>query len=241
MSSTFRNDVLAGRVALVTGGTSGIGAAVAEALAAVGAVVTVTGATPAEWDTERAAPAGDVERPLRRAAREARVAARVVGLAAIAAFAAVEVVARTVRIRVVQRDVERDADVIGEIEHVARQAVDVVVVHPRDAQALEECGECGAIGRVGEPRAEARATVRCAEMHDVAAGRPESQHVGPIGERRRELVDVAAHAPAPTVAHQHDLRPLRAREAGKGAGSVVGHGVGPWSAAASRSVARPGL
>ena len=56
MSSTFRSDVLAGRVALVTGGTSGIGAGVAAALAAAGAVVTVTGATQAECDAARAAP-----------------------------------------------------------------------------------------------------------------------------------------------------------------------------------------
>jgi NAD(P)-dependent dehydrogenase (short-subunit alcohol dehydrogenase family) len=56
MSSTFRSDVLAGRVALVTGGTSGIGAAVAEALSTAGAVVTVTGATQAECDAARAAP-----------------------------------------------------------------------------------------------------------------------------------------------------------------------------------------
>jgi NAD(P)-dependent dehydrogenase (short-subunit alcohol dehydrogenase family) len=56
MLSTFRSDMLAGRVALVTGGTSGIGAGVAAALASVGAVVTVTGATPAECDAARAAP-----------------------------------------------------------------------------------------------------------------------------------------------------------------------------------------
>ena len=56
MFSTFRSDVMAGRVALVTGGTSGIGAAVAAALASVGAVVTVTGATQQECDAARAAP-----------------------------------------------------------------------------------------------------------------------------------------------------------------------------------------
>ena len=43
--STFRDNLLTGRVALVSGGTSGIGAAIGDALADSGAVVTVTGAT----------------------------------------------------------------------------------------------------------------------------------------------------------------------------------------------------
>jgi NAD(P)-dependent dehydrogenase (short-subunit alcohol dehydrogenase family) len=54
--ATFRADVLAGQVALVVGGTSGIGAAIARALAGAGAVVTVTGATREEVDNARAAP-----------------------------------------------------------------------------------------------------------------------------------------------------------------------------------------
>lgn len=55
--ATFAPDLFAGRVALVIGGTSGIGSAVAAALAALGAVVTVTGATRAEADSARAAAA----------------------------------------------------------------------------------------------------------------------------------------------------------------------------------------
>ena len=54
IAQTFRPDLLAGRVALVVGGSSGIGAAIADALAAVGAVVTVTGATDADVDAVRA-------------------------------------------------------------------------------------------------------------------------------------------------------------------------------------------
>ena len=56
VAATFRGDLLAGQVALVVGGSSGIGAAIAEALAGVGAVVTVTGATPGEVDAARAQP-----------------------------------------------------------------------------------------------------------------------------------------------------------------------------------------
>jgi NAD(P)-dependent dehydrogenase (short-subunit alcohol dehydrogenase family) len=52
---TFRSDVFAGKVALVSGGTGGIGAAIGNALARCGAYVTVTGATEAEVDAARAA------------------------------------------------------------------------------------------------------------------------------------------------------------------------------------------
>jgi len=55
--STYSPDLFAGAVALVVGGTSGIGSAVGAALAALGAVVTVTGASRAEADAARAAPA----------------------------------------------------------------------------------------------------------------------------------------------------------------------------------------
>src|SRR5688572_13273529 len=47
---------LDGRQALITGGTSGIGAAIGRALAAAGAKVTVTGVTDKEVNAARAAP-----------------------------------------------------------------------------------------------------------------------------------------------------------------------------------------
>jgi NAD(P)-dependent dehydrogenase (short-subunit alcohol dehydrogenase family) len=53
-ANSFREDLFAGHVAFVCGGSSGIGAAIGSALAGLGADVTVSGATAGEADAARA-------------------------------------------------------------------------------------------------------------------------------------------------------------------------------------------
>ena len=53
IASTFRADLFAKKVAMVSGGTGGIGAAIGVALSSLGAEVTVSGATLAEADAAR--------------------------------------------------------------------------------------------------------------------------------------------------------------------------------------------
>ena len=84
--SSFRKDLLAGQVALVTGGGSGIGAGIAEALAAHGAQVAICGRTQARLDAvaqrieavggQCLALAADVRKPEALAAVVAAIEAR---------------------------------------------------------------------------------------------------------------------------------------------------------------------
>ena len=70
--STFRDDLYADKSVLVVGGTSGIGAGIADAFAALGAQVSVTGATQQECD-------GSSHRAIAADVRDDGAMARVIG------------------------------------------------------------------------------------------------------------------------------------------------------------------
>jgi NAD(P)-dependent dehydrogenase (short-subunit alcohol dehydrogenase family) len=72
VNSTFRSDLFAGKTVLVVGGTSGIGAGIADAFASLGAALTVTGATQEEC-------AGTPHRAIAADVRDEAAMKRVVG------------------------------------------------------------------------------------------------------------------------------------------------------------------
>lgn len=90
---------------------------------------------------------------------------------------------------VVQRDVVADAEVRRQIEDLARQPVDVVVVEPRDAERGEQRGQ-GLRDRPGEHEMaiERDRAPRPAQTHDARRRGLHAQDLGAIGERGRELV-----------------------------------------------------
>ncbi len=75
ITATFHEDAFRDKVALVSGGTSGIGAAIGNALAELGASVTVTGATAAEAEEAQARPNFWVERAVALDVRDAAAVA----------------------------------------------------------------------------------------------------------------------------------------------------------------------
>ncbi len=105
-SETFRPDLFAGRSALVTGGTSGIGLACAEFLAHLGAAVTALGATPGEC-AEAASKVGRI-RFLPCDVRDADAVT-----AAVARLERIDVVVNAAG--VIRRDAEHDPEVFADV------------------------------------------------------------------------------------------------------------------------------
>jgi NAD(P)-dependent dehydrogenase (short-subunit alcohol dehydrogenase family) len=76
---SFRQGLYAGKIALITGGTGGIGAAIARQLAQLGAEVTVTGATPDEAAKARAACGYDARHAIAVDVRDERAVSDCIG------------------------------------------------------------------------------------------------------------------------------------------------------------------
>jgi NAD(P)-dependent dehydrogenase (short-subunit alcohol dehydrogenase family) len=108
IGATFRDDLYAGRVALVSGGTSGIGAGIADALAACGAVVTVTGATREEAEAAQARPSFRCRDAQALDVRDASAIARL-----ISDLPRLDILINCAGI--IRRGVEHDPDVFAEV------------------------------------------------------------------------------------------------------------------------------
>lgn len=110
-SDTFRSGLFADRVALVSGGTSGIGAAIAALLARLGARVTVTGASQSEADAARSAAGFAAERAIALDVRDGAAVA-----ACLRAFPRLDILINCAGI--IRRAAEHDADVFAEVVDV---------------------------------------------------------------------------------------------------------------------------
>jgi NAD(P)-dependent dehydrogenase (short-subunit alcohol dehydrogenase family) len=108
ITATFQEGLLRSKVALVSGGTSGIGAAIGNALAALGARVTVTGATAAEAEAAKATHGFWPERSIAVDVRdEAAIAA------CVAAFSQLDILVNCAG--VIRRGAEHDPKVFAEV------------------------------------------------------------------------------------------------------------------------------
>jgi NAD(P)-dependent dehydrogenase (short-subunit alcohol dehydrogenase family) len=108
ITSTFQEGLLRGKRALVSGGTSGIGAAIGNALAELGAAVTVTG--PTEEDAQRALNTSGFW-PERAIALDVRDGAAVT--AVVAAMPGLDILVNCAGI--IRRDDEHDPAVFDEV------------------------------------------------------------------------------------------------------------------------------
>ena len=109
--ATFRSDIFSGKVALVAGGTSGIGAAIGNLLARLGARVTVTGASAGETDAARRAAGFAAENAVTLDVRDSGAVA-----ACMATQPRLDILVNCVG--TIKRDAEHDPEVFADIVDV---------------------------------------------------------------------------------------------------------------------------
>jgi len=110
-TETFRSGLFEASVALVSGGTSGIGAAIAALLARLGARVTVTGASEVEADAARGAPGFVADRAIGLDVRDGAAVA-----ACLDDFSRLDILINCAGI--IRRAAEHDPDVFAEVVDV---------------------------------------------------------------------------------------------------------------------------
>ena len=132
-ADTFRNGLFADRVALVSGGTSGIGAAIASLLARLGARVTVTGESQAEADSARKAEGFAAERAIGLDVRDGAAVA-----ACLHGFPRLDILINCAGI--IRRSAEHDPAVFAEVVDVNLTGTMRLAAAARPA--LAKCAGC---------------------------------------------------------------------------------------------------